>query len=238
VLARHYSKLAGNFEQAAKRQLALLGEVGVTPEGGRAVDLGAGAGLQAVPLARAGVHVTAVDSSLTLLGELTQRARDLPITTIAADMLGFLQRPGATFTLAVCMGDTLLHLASRSHVQRLFTAVLARLEPGAAFVISLRDLTQERTGLDRFLTLVNEPGLRMRCFLEYQPDHVLVHDFIDELGPDGSWTESRGVYPKLRLSPAWVQDELQRAGFAAVRATSVDGFWCMRGSRPSDEERA
>lgn len=231
VLGRHYSKLAGDFAQAAERQLGLLAELGVTPPQGPVLDLGAGAGLQAIPLSGAGSSVTAVDLSPTLLAELSERGQGLPISTVQADFLEFLHEPGPDYALAVCMGDTLLHLPSRDAVTSLFRMVLARLEPGAAFVTSFRDLSTARSGLDRFLTLVNQPGLRMRCFLEYFEDHVLVHDFIDELGPDGIWVESRGVYPKLRLSPAWVEDQLRAAGFVQLRAISVNGLYCVRGLR-------
>ncbi len=231
VLARHYSKLAGDFDQAAARQLALLAELGIEATG-EVVDLGAGAGLQAVPLARAGCHVTAVDLSPTLLNELTERARGLPVTLVNAELVSFMQAPGPDFSLAICMGDTLLHLPSRAAVQALFEAVLKRLRPGAAFVTSFRDLSEARQGLDRFLTLVSEPGLRMRCFLEYFEDHVLVHDFIDEVGADGRLIEHRGVYPKLRLAPTWVESELLAAGFTDVKGISAGGLVRIRGRRP------
>ena len=232
VLARHYSKLAGDFDQACARQLALLSQVGIEATGGEVVDLGAGAGLQALPLARAGCHITAVDLSPTLLEELAQRTRGLPVSIINAELVAFMQAPGQSFSLAVCMGDTLLHLPTPAAVEALFEAVLARLEPGAAFVISFRDLSEARHGLDRFLTLVNEPGLRMRCFLEYFEDRVLVHDFIDELSPDGRFVEHRGVYPKLRLTPAWVEAKLTATGFTDLKSVSVAGLFCLSGRRP------
>ena len=228
VLARHYSKLAGDFEAACGRQRGLLERAGVLPAaGGRVLDLGCGAGLQSVPLARAGYAVTGVDFSPTLLAELRQRAAGLPVTAVEAEMLEFAQQRGPIFALALCMGDTLLHLPSREAVAALFAAVARRLEPEAAFVVSFRDLTVARAGLDRFIRLVAEPDLLMRCFLEYRDDHVMVHDLIDERGDDGQWIERRGAYPKLRLSPAWVQEALASAGFTSARAREDAGLWIV-----------
>ncbi len=232
VLARHYSELAGDFEAACQRQWALLERVGALPAAGAPIlDLGCGAGLQSVPLARAGYPVTAVDLSPTLLSELGRRAAGLPVTPVQAEMVAFARQAEAAYALALCMGDTLLHLPSREEVRALFAAVAGRLEPEGAFVVTFRDLTVARTGLDRFLRLVAKPDLLMRCFLEYHDDHVMVHDLIDERGEAGRWSERRGAYPKLRLSAGWVREVLAAAGFEGVEADEQAGLWTVVGRK-------
>ena len=228
VLARHYSKLAGDFEVASAKQRQLLESHDVPLRADMtAVDLGCGAGLQSIALARAGCRVTAVDMSATLLAELRERVAALPVDIVEDEIVRFMQQPGPRYQLAVCMGDTLLHLPSRAAVLALFTATAERLAADGVFVVTFRDLTAPLTGLDRFLTLVTAPRLIMRCFLEYHGDHVMVHDLIDEQQEDGSWVEARGAYPKLRLPPDWVVAQLRSAGFAAVELHRSAGVCCV-----------
>src|SRR6476659_2332618 len=58
-------------------------------DGSLVVDLGAGFGMHAIPLATAGCRVIAVDSSSYLLGQLNRLAGTLPITTVQGDLLSF-----------------------------------------------------------------------------------------------------------------------------------------------------
>ena len=52
----------------------------------------------------------------------------------------------------------------------------------------------------------------MTCVLEYTaPETVLVHDLI-YTRQNGVWTLSTSSYPKLRLSPDWLTNELTKAG--------------------------
>jgi SAM-dependent methyltransferase len=53
------------------------------------LDVGAGTGRVALPLARAGHAVTALDIDPELLAVLAERAQDVPVTTLAADAQDF-----------------------------------------------------------------------------------------------------------------------------------------------------
>jgi hypothetical protein len=57
-------------------------------KGGLALDLGAGFGMHAIPLASAGYELIAIDSSELLLEELCQLAAGLPVRTITVDLMG------------------------------------------------------------------------------------------------------------------------------------------------------
>ncbi|MDX1625711.1 MAG: class I SAM-dependent methyltransferase [Wenzhouxiangellaceae bacterium] len=89
------------FSEAAEQVRLLLS--GIEPRPRRVLDLGAGPGRHALPLAEAGTEVTAVDTSALLLDELQRRAADLgvEIETVREDMRSF-RRPGA-FDLALVM---------------------------------------------------------------------------------------------------------------------------------------
>ena len=68
----------------------------------------------------------------------------------------------------------------------------------------------------------------MTCFLEYEPDAVLVHDLI-HLREGTGWRLTTGAYRKLRLAPNWVEAQLRSGGlvdvggFAAGRLVGLGG---------------
>ena len=56
----------------------------------------------------------------------------------------------------------------------------------------------------------------MTCFLEYEPETVVVHDLI-HVREGGAWTLHKSSYRKLRLPADWLAGELQAAGLQAAR---------------------
>ena len=136
--------LAAGFAEIEDLQLELL-------TGALVVDLGAGFGTHAIPLARLGARVVAVDSSAELLGELTRLAGPLAIRTVQDDLLSFrphlTEKPSAIF----CMGDTLTHLPEHTHVDFLVQEVAESLAPGGRFVLSFRDYTEPLLEEKRFI---------------------------------------------------------------------------------------
>ncbi len=223
VLAPVYSWMYGGFAAALERNTAFFAERGLSPRSsGVAVDLGAGCGFQSIPLAQLGYHVTAIDLDNRLLQELTSHADGQCVETIEADLLSFREHVQEPIELAVCMTDTLLHLESAGEVQQLFSDVYAALVGGGQLIITFRDLTQELTGLDRFIPVRSDADTVFTCYLEYEPDKVKVHDLVYRRTADG-WEFSKSYYRKLRVSPSWVSDELREAGFIDVQADSDKG---------------
>jgi 2-polyprenyl-3-methyl-5-hydroxy-6-metoxy-1,4-benzoquinol methylase len=100
-----YTWMVGDIDAAFARgdeeleALSLPSKVGST-----AVDLGAGFGLHAIPLARRGFSVVAIDSYQPLLQELIARAGSLPIRTVNTDLLDFRACINAPVDIIVCMG--------------------------------------------------------------------------------------------------------------------------------------
>ena len=83
--------------------------------------------MHAIPLARLGYAVTAVDSSRLLLSQLQQLSKNEghDIHAIEADVLDFATHVHAPVALVLCMGDTLTHLSSTDAVERLCSQVAA-----------------------------------------------------------------------------------------------------------------
>ncbi len=216
LLADVYSWMYGGWDAALARYTEFFTARGVEPKGSkRAVDLGAGCGFQAIPLARLGFSVTAIDLDRKLLAELEQHKGGEDIEIVCADILDFRRHAPQTAEIIVCMVDTLLHLDSQDAVTRLARDVFAALEPGGTFIATFRDFTVETKELERFISVRSDDRTVFTCFLEFEPDKVKVHDLVHRR-VDGRWDFAKSFYRKLRLPTDWVVTTLLDAGFADV----------------------
>jgi SAM-dependent methyltransferase len=181
---------------------------------GYAIDLGAGLGLHAVPLAARGYSVIAVDGYEPFLAELRSRAGALPIQTVQGDLGSFLAHIDLHADVIVCMGDTLTHLPSVSAVESLLADVASHLADSGLFAATFRDYSTELRGNDRFIPVRSDEQRTLTCFLEYGVSTVTAHDLLHER--DGKhWRLRVSSYPKLRLSPDWVVQTLRSLGLEA-----------------------
>ncbi|MDF1597758.1 MAG: class I SAM-dependent methyltransferase [Acidimicrobiia bacterium] len=114
---------------------------GLTP--GKALDLAAGEGRNAVWLAKQGWNVTAIDFSAVALGRAADlAARDgVEITTVAADLREYVPEAGA-FDLVVL---AYLHLP-QDLLRVVHARAAAALAPGGTMVIVGHDLTNIEDG--------------------------------------------------------------------------------------------
>jgi SAM-dependent methyltransferase len=221
-LADHYEWMFGlPFEDKVKEQETILDAlIGMNVTGGLAVDLGCGSGFQSVALSGRGYAVLAIDTSEKLLSSLSARIGSRNIVTKRADLrtLDSLVSPDSA-EIAVCMGDTLTHLSSRSEVSTLFQSVARTLKPGGRFILTYRDLASaELYGLDRFIPVRSDDRRVMTCFLEYDSaETVVVHDLINLRDDNGNWTLHKSSYKKLRLPANWVIAELVVSGLSISR---------------------
>jgi len=230
-LAPIYEWMLGGAEPAFELGRVEIEAIGASP--GLAVDLGAGFGMHAVPLARAGHRVLAVDRSAHLLARLRAHAAGLAVEAVEGDLLDFerllptADRP----SLILCMGDTLTHLSRFEDVGRLAEAVARALAPGGRFVATFRDHTRPPEGDRRFI-LVRADGQRsLTCFLEALPLQLRVHDVIHERRADG-WAMSVSSYDKLRLAPQRAEAAWARAGLRTRLAPSSRGMVRLIADKP------
>jgi ubiquinone/menaquinone biosynthesis C-methylase UbiE len=213
-LADFYAWMTGDFLERQTEHQQIFKSFGIFPQTNKnAIDLGAGHGIQSVALAHLGFSVTAVDFSKTLLHELNINKENLPIETVESDILGFLESTNASAELIVCMGDTLTHLNSIEDVKRLFRLCKSNLAADDLLVLSFRDLSTELIGESRFIPVRQDENRMLTCFLEYFPEHVMVHDILWEKQNNG-WAQRVSAYPKLRLSERQVAAMLEAEGFS------------------------
>jgi len=224
LLARHYSRAMGGFAAKTDENAAFFDKHGLRPRAsGRAVDLGAGSGFQAVPLARAGFSVAAVDLSPTLLGELAGHAAGLAVACVQGDILDADKLVSGPVELAVCMGDTLSHLPSLEAVAALCATVRRMIAADGAFVLTFRNQETALAGPDRFLPVYADDSLILTCFLEYDDDAVRVTDLAHVRDGSG-WSLRKSAYRKVRLRRAAVLDILARAGWRIAHEETTRGM--------------
>jgi predicted RNA methylase len=231
-LAPIYLWMAGGMETAIARGNAEVMATCPRPlNGQRAVDLGAGFGMHAIPIANLGYSVLAIDSSSTLLQVLRSHIGTSPITPVQDDLLSFRRHLEGPVPLIVCMGDTLTHLADRQSVEGLFADVAESLSKGGSFVLSFRDYSSPLTGVQRFIPVRSDAGRVLTCFLEYQAESVTVHDILLERTGSG-WQQRVSAYRKLRLSIEWVTRALEANGFEVRNDEGPAGMVRVIARRP------
>ncbi len=187
------------------------------------VDLGAGFGMHAIPMAQAGASVVAIDSSPLLLRTLDELRGATPVRGICDDLLAFPIHLTEAPDAILCMGDTITHLPDAGAVASLVQSAAAMLRRGGSFVVSLRDYSEPLLG-DRRVIPVRGDDLRLlNCFLEYQAASVLVHDILHERTADG-WNTRVSHYRKLRLATGHLLALMESAGFDATREAGVRGL--------------
>ena len=224
LLAPVYAWMSGSVEAALDAGNAELAELNLPlPPGALVIDLGAGFGMHAVPLARGGVRVLAIDSSTELLKELDRLASGLPVESVADDLLSFRSHTREQVAAVFCMGDTLTHLPEHTHVDFLVQEVHEALAAGGHFVLSFRDYSKPLQGDARFIAVHSDERRILTCFLEYGEDTVVVHDILHERAGD-AWETRVSSYRKLRLAPERVIASLETIGFETRREPGPRGM--------------
>ena len=146
-----YDQWFGYFDEAAVDVLEELAG------GGRALELGIGTGVVALPLAARGVEVHGIDSS----AEMVARLREKPGGDAIPVTFGDFADAGAAgeFSLVFVVYNTLFALPTQGEQVRCFRNAAARLRPGGAFVVEafVPDPAQF-TGGHGLRVLHSEPG--------------------------------------------------------------------------------
>ena len=230
-LAPVYSWMAGGIENAVSCGQRELAEIGLASGDGRyAVDLGAGFGMHAIPLARQGWRVLAIDSSAQLLEELKAQAPGALITPVLDDMRNFERHLADTPDLILCMGDTLTHLADMGEVMSLVQSAAARIAPNGQFVVSFRDYSAPLEDERRFIAVQSDEARLLTCFLEYDATSVRVHDILHERKKSG-WVMRVSAYQKLRIEARRLKEQLAWCGFETRTGTGLFGMIRMVATR-------
>lgn len=104
--------------------------------GAPVLELGAGTGRLAIPLAATGLEVVALDASIEMLDRLQANDRAGLVEPLWADMSSFAAAlPDRRFGLVVCAFNTILNLADDAAIAACLADVTEVLQPGGIVVI-------------------------------------------------------------------------------------------------------
>jgi SAM-dependent methyltransferase len=197
-LGHFYSWMTGDFQTKNIDFKNFLINNFVKPSSNKiAIDLGAGHGLQSIPLAEVGFQVIAIDFNQQLLDELKINARDLDVRVINDDIKKvetFADKP----ELIVCCGDTLSHLDNKTEVKSFIANIAKSLDKNGKLILSFRDYSNKLTGNERFIPVKSDDSKILTCFLDYEDDFVNVTDLLYEKTND-DWKQKVSTYKKVRL---------------------------------------
>jgi ubiquinone/menaquinone biosynthesis C-methylase UbiE len=198
-LANFYSWMTGDFETKQQEFRIFLKDNAIIPSSTKkAIDLGAGHGLQSVPLAKLGFKVVAVDFNKQLLNELRRNANGLDIKILQEDLKNIKQFADKEIELIVCCGDTLSHLDNKKEIENLLTDISATLKSGGKTLLSFRDYATELMGDQRFIPVKSDDTRILTCVLEYDNEVVRVTDLLNEK-TDTGWKQKVSSYNKVRV---------------------------------------
>jgi len=124
------------FNEAAAQVPGLITRLGLDP-GSSVLDLGCGPGRHALPLARAGLDVTAVDTSAGLLDELRKQAAtdELEIEVLQADMRDF--SLAEAYDAVLVMWTSFGYFEDESEHAGVLQNIVQSLRPGGVLLLDL-----------------------------------------------------------------------------------------------------
>ncbi|HEY5826278.1 MAG TPA: class I SAM-dependent methyltransferase [Cyclobacteriaceae bacterium] len=198
-LADFYSWMTGDFETKQREFQTFLRDNAIIPWSAKgAIDLGAGHGLQSVPLAKLGFKVLSVDFNKHLLDELEFNAKGLNIEILNDDIKRIAQFAGKEIELIVCCGDTLSHLDNKQEIENLIADISMILKAGGKTLLSFRDYSVELAGDNRFIPVKSDDTRILTCVLDYENETVRVTDLLHEKTETG-WKQKVSSYNKVRI---------------------------------------
>jgi hypothetical protein len=88
-------------------------------------------------------------------------------------------------------------------------------------ILSFRDLSEERFGVNRFIPIRSDPERIMTCLLEFEQEPVIVHDLL-YVRKDEGWELHKSAYRKQRRRD---QGGRLRAGKVRTGSLSLVYAW-------------
>lgn len=230
-LSQFYAWMVGDFEAKTKEFKKFLKDQSILPQTNKiALDLGAGHGIQSIPLAELGFQVVAVDFSQALLNELAVNAKDLNILTINNNIKG-VERFADSPELIVCCGDTLAHLEDKAEVDKFIEDCAKALCSGGKLMLSFRDYSKEVQGSDRFIQVKSDDTRILTCVLEYGPEQLNVTDVLYQKTKEG-WKQKISSYKKVRLIAAEVLELIEKKGLTMNYNQNLAGMITVIALKP------
>jgi SAM-dependent methyltransferase len=177
-------------------------------EGGRAVEFAIGTGRVGIPLAEAGVPVTGIELSPSMIAQLRTKVDDSVIPVVEGDMTT--ARAPGEFHLAYLVFNTISNLLTQPQQVECFRNAARHLVPGGRFVIELwvPELRTLPPGKEATVGVV-EPGYILLDTYDVLNQQVVSHHFTFDEGRRARLGRS----PHRYIWPSELDLMAQLAGF-------------------------
>jgi len=204
-----------DYKKRTEYLCALLSHACVEP-GELVLDLACGTGTYTCALLRRGYDVIGVDASPGMLQAAQEKVQALclPPPLLLCQRLENLDLYG-TARAALCLTDSLNHLAQPAQVRRFFKRLALFLEPGAPFVFDVNTLYKHERILADNAFIFEEEGVF--CVWQNYWDaktrttEITLDFFFDE---NGAYTRQTERFAERAYTPEELAAWLNKAGFA------------------------
>jgi len=236
-LAEYYDLIYSDWGDSMLRQGQAIAQMlrDHLPEGAgerlRLLDVAAGIGTQALPLAQLGHRVTARDLSAGAINRLLREAqdRDLSIDAAAADMLRVAETVDCCFHSVLCMDNSLPHLLTDSEISAALSQFHELLVPGGLLLLSVRDYAKvDRTPESTHLYGERHHGTRKfrlgQTWDWLDPSHYRTTFLVEEFR-EGGWEkvcETHSTYYAISITR--LLELMEAAGFVSCGQSDSSFF--------------
>jgi len=183
-----------------------------------AIDAGCGTGLHSCVLARLGVAVTGVDVSGEMLRLASARAEELGLKVrfVASTFQSMSAIMKTTVDAVFCMGNSLVHLASRRDVLEALRSFYAVLKPEGVLLIQILNYDRIMSSKARVQSVKQEEGRIFIRFYDFEEDRIRFNILTLWRTPQGFQHHLDSTYLRP-MGHAELGDSIAAAGFQNTR---------------------
>jgi len=186
------------------------------PKTGKILDIGCATGQLSLALARLGWDVTGIDLDPAMVTQAQERSAHEQLTALfqVASMQEISEKLITEYNAAICVGNTLVHLADETEISLMLEQVCSHLCPGGKLIIQIinydRILDQKIKGLP----LIETENFRFERFYTVRDQHL---DFKTVLSTrDDNRLIAENSIPLYPLRKKRFQRLLVNAGFSTI----------------------
>jgi SAM-dependent methyltransferase len=218
ALARCYDIFTKNMDYQKRTEVlcALLAHAGVK-RGDTVLDLACGTGAYTYALLRRGYDAVGVDASPEMLQIALEKAEALGTSPplLLCQRLEKLDLYG-TAQAAVCLTDSLNHIAGPASVRRFFRRLALFLEPGAPFLFDVNTPYKHAHILADNAFVYEGGGVFCVWRNRWQPERRATEITLDIFteGQSGGYTREKESFAERAYTPEELTAWLGKAGFA------------------------
>ena len=182
----------------------------------RVLDVACGSGGHAVALAQAGVEVTAVDASPSMLAQAGRAAQNANVSVhwVHAPMQTTTDVIVGPFDLILCLGNSLPHLLTDDHLHAAFARFAALLRPDGVALIHLLNYPRILEQRDRIVAISRSANTQFIRFYDFLESTVRFNLLRITWPPDEALAQHRLTSTELRpYTPDQISSALRHVQF-------------------------